>query len=151
MALEDAHRKYFVRDQMIGPFVINFVLNAGLAWLLFRGVGTLSVWGDPGVIGDLIATMLILPFLLCVIATPLVRNKTRTGKTPALHSKADVPGWIMKLPKHLVVRALLASLVVAMAMTPVIIVFLARATAWQEVSVGSYALAKGALCDASRR
>ena len=145
MALAQAHRQYLIRDQMIGPFVINFVLNAGIAWLMFGNLGHLSVSGDPGAIGDLIVTMFALTFLICVIATPLVRKLYTASKIPALASKDDVPGWIMKLPGNLLARAVLCALVVALITAPVIIGFF-TATGWSQVSATSYTLGKGLLC-----
>ena len=145
MALSVEHRKYLVRDQMVVPFFINFVLNAMLPWLAFRSQQTVSIWGNPGVVGDMVVTMFALPAMICLIATPLVRLMARAGKAPALPSLADVPGLAPRLPANLWLRALLLGAVVCLLASPMILGAL-QLSGWAEISVLNFALGKGAIC-----
>ena len=86
MTITDAHRSYLLLEQGIGSVVINLVLNAGIAWLLFRGLAVVPLWGDQSIAGDTIATTLILPFLTCLIVTRLAHGEVRKGRF-------DAPAW----------------------------------------------------------
>jgi hypothetical protein len=86
-----ASRRYLFVEQPIGAFVVNFVLNAAIAWALFRGLNAIPMWGDPSIAGDTIATSLILPILSVWIATPLVRRDLHHGKVA--REQGQLPGW----------------------------------------------------------
>jgi hypothetical protein len=79
-------RRYLLLEHGIGSAVFNFVLNGVLAWLLFRGVVEVPLWGQQSIAGDTIGTTLLLPLLTCLIVTPLVRRH--------LHARdLGVIGW----------------------------------------------------------
>ena len=61
MITSDAHRRYLLLEQGLGSIVINVVLNAAIAWLLFRGLDVVPLWGNQSIAGDTIATTLIPP------------------------------------------------------------------------------------------
>jgi hypothetical protein len=63
--LTPAQRTFLVNEQTVAPAVFNLILNAGLGWLVFRHLERVPLWGDPSLAGDIIGTMLILPFLTC--------------------------------------------------------------------------------------
>jgi hypothetical protein len=110
-----ALKRYLFVEQPIGAFVVNFVLNAPIAWAVCRGMTTVPLWGQTSVAGDTIATSFILPFLSVLIATPLVRRDVRHGKLPA-ESLTDSALTRRGLPRPLVARAValgLGGLVVA--------------------------------------
>ena len=105
MELSEKHRSWLIREQVIAPAVINFALNAGIAWLLFRGRGIVPLWGEGGVAQDAIATLFLLPFLTCLIVTPLVRRAVGAGKVPPLDAAIGLPRSIERLPRALLARA----------------------------------------------
>jgi hypothetical protein len=89
--------------------------------------------------------MLILPVLVCLIATPLVRKQYRQAKVPPVASLADVPAWIQKLPRNLFLRALAIGLVVSAVVSPGLVGGVSL-LGFEQVDVVAYALAKGVIC-----
>ena len=105
MELSEKHRSWLIREQVIAPAAINFVLNAGIAWLIFRGRGVVPLWGEGGIAPDAIATLFLLPFLTCLIVTPLVRRAVGAGKVPPLDGAIGLPQVVLRLPRALPARA----------------------------------------------
>lgn len=118
MITSDAHRRYLVLEQGLGSIVINIVLNAGIAWLLFRGLDVVPLWGEQSIAGDTIATTLILPFLTCLIVTRLAHREVRNGRF-------DAPAWrrsehpiLGRLPAKTLARAAVIAVVSLVAFAP---------------------------------
>src|SRR6266566_2703456 len=74
-----AHRRYVFLEQGVGAAGFNFLLNAAIAWLMFRGAEAVPLWGQQSIAGDTIGTSIILPFLTCLIATRLARGLALGG------------------------------------------------------------------------
>jgi hypothetical protein len=100
-ALSAAQVRYLVLEQGAGAAGFNLLLNAVIAWALFRGRATVPLWGQPGIAADTLATSFLLPFFTCLIVTPLVRRQLRGGRVPPLAR----PGS-SRLPRATPVRAL---------------------------------------------
>jgi hypothetical protein len=75
--MSPALRHYLLVEHGVGSAIFNFVLNGTLAWLLFRGVTEVPLWGQQSIAGDTIGTTLFLPLLTCLIVTPMVRRHIR--------------------------------------------------------------------------
>jgi hypothetical protein len=75
-----AHRRYILLEQGLGAAIFNFLLNGAIAWLLFRRLETVPLWGAESIAGDTIGTSLLLPFLTCLIVTRLARRALRAGR-----------------------------------------------------------------------
>ena len=101
-----AQRRYLLLEQGVGAGVFNFLLNALIAWLLFRGAAMVPLWGQQSIAGDTIATSAILPFLTCLIATRIVRGHVRAGKVAALGWSRDSRPWLGWLPHGTLARGL---------------------------------------------
>ena len=84
------HRRFLVIDQGVGPTIFNFLLNAGIAWLMFRSAATVPMWGQSSIAGDTIATAFILPFLTCLIVGKVVAHQVGHGRVRAL-PEGDLP------------------------------------------------------------
>ncbi len=92
-----AHRRFLLLEEGVGAAVFNFLLNAVIAWLMFRGASTVPLWGQQSIAGDTIGTSFILPLLTCLIATPLARKQVRVGRVPALgwtRTSHPMLGWL---------------------------------------------------------
>lgn len=103
-------KRFLFVEQPIGAFVVNFILNAPIAWAVCRGMTSVPLWGQPSVAGDTVATSFILPFLSVLIATPLVRRDVRRGKVSA-ESARDPSLTRRRLPRPLLARAVVLGLV----------------------------------------
>jgi hypothetical protein len=98
VALSVAHRSYLVREQVITPALVNCALNGIIAWLMFRSRPSIPVWGGGGLVFDTIATLFLLPFLTCLIVTPLIRRGVAGGKVPPLAWRAADHAVLAYLP-----------------------------------------------------
>jgi hypothetical protein len=81
--MSSRQRRYLLLDQGLGAGIVNLLLNAGIAWLLFRGMESVPMWGQQSIGGDTIGTAFVLPFLSTLIASAVVRGQVRAGYVPA--------------------------------------------------------------------
>ena len=103
-------RQYLLREQIAGPAIVNLLLNAGIAWAVFRE-DRVPVWGNPSLAVDLGFTMFLFPFLLCLIVSLVARNDLRIGKAPLVAQGELRPRWLKGMPGRLLPRALVFGLV----------------------------------------
>ena len=68
--MSPGHLRFLLLEQGIGSAVVNFLLNGAIAWLVFRGVAQVPLWGQQSIAGDTIGTCFFLPFLTTLIVTP---------------------------------------------------------------------------------
>ena len=118
MFLSDAQRKYVVNDHIIGSGVFNLLVNALLGWLSFRHHNPAPMRGDPSILNDAIATAALLPLLICLIVTPLVRKRVRSGKLEPITSLAGSFDMLAWLPHSSFLRGLTLSLLCLAWLTP---------------------------------
>jgi hypothetical protein len=67
------HRRFLIVDELIGPAIVNFLLNGAIAWYLFRKLPSMPLRGSPGIALDTLVTAFMLPVLTALIAAWLVR------------------------------------------------------------------------------
>ena len=104
--MSPAQRRYLLLEQGVGAAGFNFLLNAAIAWLIFRGAEMVPLWGQQSIAGDTIGTSIILPFLTCLIATRLVRGHVHSGKVAPLGWSRDTQPWLGWLPRGTLARGL---------------------------------------------
>jgi hypothetical protein len=140
-------RRYLLVDNGVGPFVINLLINALIAWLLFRNATHVPLWGQSSVAGDTVATSFLLPLITCLIVTPLARGRVRGGHLPRLTPEA-APGWI---PRNTIARSVVIGIVCLVLFTPITLLALqmlgiVSMTPWHFVYFkGMFAAVEGAL------
>ncbi len=112
------HRKYLRSQTLIGA-AVNVPLNGAIGWAVFRSLDRIPFSGSPSISGDLAATAFLLPLLVCLIVTPLVRLEARKGKVvPAERSQ----GFLSRsLPSGLVLRGIFLGLLAAVTIAPLTI------------------------------
>ena len=103
------HRRYLVLEQGIGAGLFNVALNAGIAWVMFRGAETVPLWGQQSIAGDTIGTAFMLPFLTTLIASRVVRGHVRRGRVAALAWADGAAG--RRMPRRLSRRGAFLGLV----------------------------------------
>ena len=84
MDLSDRHRHFIWIEQGVHALGINIVMNGAIAWLVLRGNETVPLWGEPSIGIDLLATGLLLPFIMCQIVSRVIAKQVRDGKLPPL-------------------------------------------------------------------
>ena len=112
------HLRFLLLEQGVGSGVFNFVLNGVIAWLLFRSLEHVPLWGQQSIAGDTIGTCFFLPFLTALIVTPLVRRRVSGGSLAALgwtRESHPALGW---LPQGTFARAFVLGLGCALLLGP---------------------------------
>jgi hypothetical protein len=89
MTLSPRHRRLLWLDQGVGSAVFNFLLNAGIAWLLFHSVEAVPLWGQLSIAGDTVATAFILPLLTSLVVSRMVAGQVAAGHIPPLSGPPD--------------------------------------------------------------
>jgi hypothetical protein len=90
-----AQRRYLLIEHGLGAAAFNLVLNGAIAWLLFRGVASVPLWGYQSIAGDTFGTSLCLPLITSLIVTRVARAHVRAGRIAPLGSSA-VPGGLLR-------------------------------------------------------
>ena len=114
-----AHRRFLLLEEGVGSAFVNFAINAAIAWALFRGMERVPLWGDQSIMGDTIATSVILPFITSLIVTPLARRRVRGGHLPPLgwtRASHPVLRW---LPRSTALRGLAVGLLGLLVLAPI--------------------------------
>jgi hypothetical protein len=124
--MSPAQRRYLLVEQGIGAAVFNFVLNAAIAWLMFRGQDRVPLWGQQSIAADTIGTCLILPLMTTLIVTPLAHGRLRTGRLVPLGWSRTSHRFLGWLPEKTFARALVLGLVFMAAISPLVLLVLAR-------------------------
>lgn len=138
-----AQLHYLLREHVLGSAVFTFALNAALAWLTFRSMAHVPLWGALSIAGDTIATALMLPFMTCLMVTFLVRRHVRAGRVAALGwtpPARRVVGW---MPRRLLARAFALGLLFGALLAPVTLFVLCAARV-APLGLGSFVVFKAA-------
>jgi hypothetical protein len=120
-------RHYLLVEHVAGAAVINAVLNALIAWLSFRHMTDIPMWGTQSIGGDLIGTTMILPLLTCSIVTRIVRWHLRSGRIASSELGSASGSILEKLPEGLLARGLTLGALTTLIAAPVILVLLGAA------------------------
>jgi hypothetical protein len=91
--------------QAIIPFFINIAVNVILGALTFGGQESVATWAiDKGAAADSIGTCFFLPFITCLIATPIVRHQVAQGAASRI-PPTDTPHWARLMSGPVILRA----------------------------------------------
>src|SRR5262250_3302173 len=120
------HLRFLLLEQGVGSAVFNFLLNGAIAWLLFRSLERVPLWGQQSIAGDTIGTCFFLPFFTALIVTPLVRRRVQAGSIAALEWSREthpILGW---LPEGTGKRAVVLGAICALVVGPLSVWALSR-------------------------
>lgn len=118
------HRRYLLVEQGLGPGIFNLVVNALIAWALFRDLAVVPFWGQQSIAGDTFATSFLLPLLTCLIVTPTARRHVRHGKVAALGWTRDSHPLLAWLPAGTGARAVVLGVLCAAVAAPLALLVL---------------------------
>jgi hypothetical protein len=137
--------KTHLKHEIVVGGVSNLIFNALIAWLILRGGPNLAWTGEHAFVGDLLATGLLLPFIVALIVIPLQRSKLRKGKLTPISLGADstLQSFADRLPASTFKSALLFGLVGICVFAP-LAMFIIWLTGVQEFTPVAYSLFKGA-------
>jgi hypothetical protein len=117
--MSPTHRRYLVLEQGIGAAGFNFVVNAAIAWLMFRGADAVPLWGQQSIAGDTIGTSILLPLITCLVVTPMARRQMRAGRFPPLGWTRESHPGLAWLPRGTLARGLVLGLACMAALVPI--------------------------------
>lgn len=105
MKLSQEFVKYMLVGQVIVPFFINIAVNVVIGTLVYWGQSSVTTWTwNKGAAADSIGTCFFLPFITCLIATPIVRLQSKNGTAPRV-SHLEVPRWTKLMSRRSLIRA----------------------------------------------
>jgi hypothetical protein len=135
------HGKEHLKHEALVGGVSNTIFNGLIAWLLLRSGPALG-WGNFS--GDIIATALLLPFIVALIVIPLQRSKMNKGKLQPINLGSDslVQSLANRFPSSTFKSALLFGLLGMCVIAPLTLLGF-YLLGVQEVSPLNYAIFKG--------
>jgi len=104
------HARFLLLEQGLGSAVFNLLLNAGIAWVMFRHLAVVPMWGQESIGGDTLGTCFFLPFCTGLIVTALVQRRIRAGKLAPLEWTRTSHPWLNWLPPGTTKRSALLGL-----------------------------------------
>lgn len=105
MALPPGAVRYLLIGQAIIPFFINVIVNIVIGVLSFGGQKSVATWAfDKGAVADTIGTCFFLPFITCLIATPIVHRQLVTGVASRI-PLTDMPRWVRWMNGPMMLRS----------------------------------------------
>jgi len=120
--LSTEHKRFLLLEQGIGSIILNFPLNAGIAWLSVRSLRTVPLWGTTSIAGDTFATAFLLPLITSLIVSRVVAHQVRAGRVAALMAPPDLAlRWAERTSARR--GALLGLVCMALAALPMIAIF----------------------------
>ena len=122
--MSPTHGRYLLLEQGVGAGVVNFGINAAIAWSMFRGAESVPLWGQQSIMGDTIGTCVMLPLLTSLIVTKVARGQMRAGRMPPLGWSRATHPVLRWLPRRTVVRGLVLGALCAVAFAPLAYLYL---------------------------
>ncbi len=113
-------------EQIIGNTVVNFVMNAAIAYGIFRTMPAIPLWGFDSIAGDTIATAFLLPLILTAIVTTITHKKIQNGTLPTSDWRRSSHPLLGKLPQKTWVRDLIFGVSFMAVSTTIAIIFSIR-------------------------
>ena len=80
-----AHYQPYLRREVTTNGLTNAFFNGVICWYLIKEKVDLTWWCEHSFGGDILATALILPWIVAMIVIPLQRSKVRKGKIAPWH------------------------------------------------------------------
>ncbi len=104
--LSSTHLQYLLFEQGIAPAILNFFINGAIAWFSFRSLTVVSLWGSQSIASDTVATAFFLPFISCLISTPLTHREVRRRRITPIKWFCDPQSTIQRYFNSLFFRAI---------------------------------------------
>lgn len=93
------YKSFIFLEQGVGAAIVNAIVNGVPAWFILGALleGSIPVWGEISIGGDVIGTAFLLPFLTTVIVSKVIAHKMKKGAMPVLAAeKIKSTPWISK-------------------------------------------------------
>jgi len=117
-SLSSNHSRYIRQETLVGC-AFNGVLSIVFAFIVFRGVASIPLWGQAGMAVDLVPTVFMITLVGNLIVTVLTRKRIASGQVPRL-----APAGRQRLPRNALLRMLLLAVVFTAVLVPLSILAL---------------------------
>ena len=105
MALPPGVFRYLLIGHAVVPCFINIMINTVIGVVSFGGQKSVATWAlDKGAVADSVGTCFFLPFITCLIVTPIVHRQMAAGITCRI-PPAGAPRWVSWMNGPLILRA----------------------------------------------
>ena len=131
----------YIRTQGVICAVINVVLNPVVAWLSYRQLDFVPLWGRNSIVVDTAVTSVVLSLLVTLFTTSGVRQALHTARVRATDGFPRTGGLLSRLPKQAWSLGLLLGLGIAGVLTPLTF-GLFQALGFPGLSLAGFALFK---------
>jgi len=121
LKLLPAHSKYLLFEQGIGSVILNFIIHGMIAWVGFRSMDFVPLWGLQSIALDTVITAFIVPFLTVLIVTPITHWYVRKGRMPYLEWSRVSHPVLARLPVSIFYRSIVVT-VICMVLSCVVLV-----------------------------
>ncbi|HTU12093.1 MAG TPA: hypothetical protein VMG08_14475 [Allosphingosinicella sp.] len=101
--------RYIVTETLLS-MAVNAAFSAGFAFLIFGGRSEIGLWGPSGLALDFAPQTFVIALMSVLVPTALTRRRMRSG---ALERSS---GASSRLPRNLLVRALLVAVLATLAL-----------------------------------
>lgn len=119
------HLIFLILEQCVGSAVFNVALNAGIAWVAFRNLELVPLWGFQSIAFDTVVTCFMLPFMTCLISTAVIRLQVKKELLPHMVWRRIHHSILGRLPHGTLRRALVLGTVGVTLSAPTLLVFVA--------------------------
>lgn len=139
--LSKHHKRYIINHFVIVSAVINALVNLSIGLAIFAGQDRITMWGEPSLGGDIIATVFLLTWITTVLVHWGVGLALTYGRIePVIVSGIGV-AIVKRLPISTSARALCFSVIAMLFITPPVLLML-HLLPFESLSVASAVLFK---------
>ena len=123
----DLSYQSYLRREVTTNGLTNAFFNGVICWYLIKEKADLTWWGEHSFAGDIIATALILPWIVAMIVIPLQRRKVLKGKIQPWHCDNSSPRllqFLNRFPQSLWLNGLYFGLLGMLVIAPLTLLLL---------------------------
>jgi len=110
--MSSAHKRFLLLEQGVGSIIFNLVINGVIAYVMFRGLARVPLWGQSSIAGDTIGTTFFLPLFTSLIVTRVARAQVRAGRI------AGAPFGLQWMPESPFWRGALVGIICVVVVSP---------------------------------
>jgi hypothetical protein len=116
-----SHYKFLIVEQVILAFIINYIVNAAIGYVAYRGISTLPMWGMKSIVGDSIIMIFLLTIIVAFVVTLTTHKKVKGGHLESLGWRRSSNAILAMLPQNTFWRSLELAIIFTIIITPIVI------------------------------
>jgi hypothetical protein len=101
-----ADLRHFLITETAIAAIVNGAIMAAITWLVFSGHESIPVWGNDGLVFDLLPSSALPVFTMALILPAILHKRHSAGERLPVSDWAELGGWPRALPKGILALAL---------------------------------------------